>query len=195
MDVLTDIRKLTEPVLLHAVTQKGKGYAPAEADARALPRRGQKFHPRRKHLLRRAGELLCAEGARDERLVCVTAAMADGVGLSGFAKTFPQRFFDVGICEEYAVTMAAGMAKGGMRPVVCLYATFFERALDEVLHDVCLQNLPVLFCVDRAGFVGADGKTHQAYTTLRRCAPCRTCASSRPRTARNLRSSSPMRAH
>ena len=166
VDVLTDIRKLKEPVLLHAVTQKGKGYAPAEAAPALYHGAGKNFTPAENTFSAALGELLCAEGARDERLVCVTAAMADGVGLSGFAKTFPQRFFDVGICEEYAVTMAAGMAKGGMRPVVCLYATFFERALDEVLHDVCLQNLPVLFCVDRAGFVGADGKTHQGLYDL-----------------------------
>ena len=166
VDVLTDIRKLKEPVLLHAVTQKGKGYAPAEAAPALYHGAGKNFTPAENTFSAALGELLCAEGERDERLVCVTAAMADGVGLSGFAKTFPQRFFDVGICEEYAVTMAAGMAKGGMRPVVCLYATFFERALDEVLHDVCLQNLPVLFCVDRAGFVGADGKTHQGLYDL-----------------------------
>ena len=166
VDVLTDIKKLTEPVLLHAVTQKGKGYAPAEADPARYHGVGKNFAQTPHTFSAALGGILCGEAEKDEKLVCVTAAMADGVGLSDFAAKFPARFFDVGICEEYAVTMAAGMAKGGMRPVVCLYSTFFERALDEVLHDVCLQNLPVLFCIDRAGFVGADGKTHQGLYDL-----------------------------
>lgn len=166
VDVLTDIKKLTEPVLLHAVTQKGRGYAPAEADPARYHGVGKNFAQTPHTFSAALGEILCGEAEKDEKLVCVTAAMADGVGLADFAAKFPARFFDVGICEEYAVTMAAGMAKGGMRPVVCLYSTFFERALDEVLHDVCLQNLPVLFCIDRAGFVGADGKTHQGLYDL-----------------------------
>ena len=166
VDVLTDIKKLTEPVLLHAVTQKGKGYAPAEADPARYHGVGKNFAQTPHTFSAALGGILCGEAEKDEKLVCVTAAMADGVGLADFAAKFPARFFDVGICEEYAVTMAAGMAKGGMRPVVCLYSTFFERALDEVLHDVCLQNLPVLFCIDRAGFVGADGKTHQGLYDL-----------------------------
>ena len=166
VDVLTDIKKLTEPVLLHAVTQKGRGYAPAEADPARYHGVGKNFAQTPHTFSAALGGILCGEAEKDEKLVCVTAAMADGVGLADFAAKFPARFFDVGICEEYAVTMAAGMAKGGMRPVVCLYSTFFERALDEVLHDVCLQNLPVLFCIDRAGFVGADGKTHQGLYDL-----------------------------
>ena len=166
VDVLTDIKKLKEPVLLHAVTQKGKGYAPAEADPARYHGVGKNFAQTPHTFSAALGGILCGEAEKDEKLVCVTAAMADGVGLADFAAKFPARFFDVGICEEYAVTMAAGMAKGGMRPVVCLYSTFFERALDEVLHDVCLQNLPVLFCIDRAGFVGADGKTHQGLYDL-----------------------------
>lgn len=166
VDVLTDIKKLKEPVLLHAVTQKGRGYAPAEADPARYHGVGKNFAQTPHTFSAALGGILCGEAEKDEKLVCVTAAMADGVGLADFAAKFPARFFDVGICEEYAVTMAAGMAKGGMRPVVCLYSTFFERALDEVLHDVCLQNLPVLFCIDRAGFVGADGKTHQGLYDL-----------------------------
>lgn len=166
VDVLTDIKKLKEPVLLHAVTQKGRGYAPAEADPARYHGVGKNFAQTPHTFSAALGGILCGEAEKDEKLVCVTAAMADGVGLADFAAKFPARFFDVGICEEYAVTMAAGMAKGGMRPVVCQYSTFFERALDEVLHDVCLQNLPVLFCIDRAGFVGADGKTHQGLYDL-----------------------------
>ena len=164
--VLSDIQKLHEPVLLHCVTQKGKGYPPAEADPARYHSTGKGFAAGKNTFSSALGRLLCAEAERDASLVCVTAAMAEGVGLSAFAERFPQRFFDVGICEEYAVTMAAGMAKGGMHPVVCLYATFLQRAYDQILHDVCLQDLPVLFCEDRAGFVGADGKTHQGLYDL-----------------------------
>ena len=164
--VLSDIKKLHEPVLLHCITQKGKGYPPAEADPARYHGTGRQFLQGENAFSSALGGILCAEAKRDAALVAVTAAMTEGVGLTEFAQTYPQRFFDVGICEEYAVTMAAGMAKGGMRPVVCLYATFLQRALGEALHDVCLQNLPVLFCIDRAGFVGADGKTHQGIYDL-----------------------------
>lgn len=96
----------------------------------------------------------------------MTAGMKDGTGLSSFGRRFPDRLTDVGICEEYAVTYAAGLAAAGMKPVVCIYSTFLQRAYDQILHDVCIQNLPVVFCVDRAGLVGADGKTHQGVFDL-----------------------------
>ena len=166
VEVLSDIKKLQEPVLLHCVTQKGKGYAPAEADPAYYHGVNRGFAPPVHTFSAALGALLCEEAEKDQTLVAVTAAMKEGVGLAEFAEKFPRRFFDVGICEEYAVTMAAGMAKGGMRPVVCLYSTFLQRAFDEIVHDVCLQGLPVLLCIDRAGFVGADGKTHQGLFDL-----------------------------
>ena len=98
---------------------------------------------------------------KDERIVAITAAMADGTGLTPFAKHFPNRFFDVGIAEGHAVTFAAGLAAGGMRPIFAVYSSFLQRAYDQVLHDVCIQNLPVVFAIDRAGLVGSDGETHQ----------------------------------
>ena len=104
-------------------------------------------------------------GRRDDKVVAITAAMADGTGLSAFAKYFPQRFFDVGIAEEHAMTFAAGLAAGGMKPVIAVYSSFLQRAYDQTLHDVCLQNLPVVIAVDRAGLVGSDGETHQECST------------------------------
>ena len=102
----------------------------------------------------------------DPRIVAVTAAMPEGTGLSAFRKRFPKRFFDVGIAEQHAVTSAAGMAAGGLRPVVAVYSSFLQRGFDQILHDVCIQNLPVVFCLDRAGLVGADGDTHQGIFDL-----------------------------
>ena len=159
--VLSNIRRMNEPVLLHAVTVKGKGYGAAEDDPARFHGVGRNFCGGEHTFSAALGKLLCARAEQDQTLVAVTAAMAEGVGLSAFAERFPSRFFDAGICEEYAVTMAAGMAAGGLSPVVCIYSTFLQRAFDQVVHDVCLQNLPVIFCVDRAGLVGADGKTHQ----------------------------------
>ena len=159
--VLENIRAIERPVLLHVVTQKGKGYAPAEEDPSRYHGVGKNFSESKNSFSDALGKLLCERAAADGRIAAVTAAMTDGVGLSEFAEKFPERFFETGISESYAVAMAAGMAKGGMRPVVCLYSTFLQRAYDQIVHDVCISSLPVLFCVDRAGFVGADGKTHQ----------------------------------
>lgn len=159
--ILADVKKLDRPVFLHVVTQKGRGYAPAEADPSRYHGVGKNFAVSENTFSTALGRLLLARAESDPSLVAVTAAMTDGVGLSAFAEKYPDRLYDVGICEEYAVTMAAGMAKGGLSPVVCVYSTFLQRAFDEIVHDVCLQNLPVIFCADRAGFVGADGKTHQ----------------------------------
>ena len=112
------------------------------------------------------GETLCKLAAEDERIVAITAAMPDGTGLTGFAKEFPERFFDVGIAEQHGVTFAAGLAAEGLRPVFAVYSTFLQRAYDQVFHDVCLQNLPVIFALDRAGVVGSDGPTHHGVFDL-----------------------------
>ena len=166
VSVLESIKDIDEPVLLHVITVKGKGFGAAEEDPARFHGVGQNFVGSNNSFAVALGRVLCARAAEDASLVAVTAAMTDGVGLSEFASLYPHRLFDVGICEEYAVTMAAGMAKGGLSPVVCLYSTFLQRAYDEIVQDVCIQNLPVIFCIDRAGFVGADGKTHQGLLDL-----------------------------
>ena len=107
------------------------------------------------------GETLCRLAKEDKRLIAITAAMQNGTGLEEFARRFPDRFYDIGIAEQHAVTFAAGLALEGMKPVVAIYSTFLQRAYDQVLHDVCMQNLPVIFALDRAGIVGEDGSTHQ----------------------------------
>ncbi|MCR5258928.1 MAG: 1-deoxy-D-xylulose-5-phosphate synthase [Desulfovibrio sp.] len=158
------------PVLLHVHTQKGKGFAPAEKDPTHYHGVGH-FDPETGMFLPGKstapsftgvfGKACVALGEKDPRIVAITAAMPDGTGTVLFQKAHPDRFFDVGICEQHAVTFAAGLACQGMRPLVCIYATFLQRAYDQIVHDVCLQNLPVVFCVDRAGLVGDDGSTHQ----------------------------------
>ena len=120
------------------------------------------------------GEFMVRKAASSPDLVAITAAMTSGTGLNVFAEKFPDRFFDVGICEEHAVTMAAGLASGGMRPVVAIYSTFLQRSFDQIIHDVCLQNLPVVFAVDRAGLVGEDGPTHHGVFDLSYCGEYRT---------------------
>ena len=160
-------KDLEGPVLLHVRTVKGKGYLPAElepdrfhgigpfdtATGKSLSQGGENFSSV-------FGDALCALAEKDERICAVTAAMQPGTGLSGFAQRFPERFFDVGIAEGHAVTMCAGMAKQGMVPVFAVYSTFLQRSYDMLIHDVALQNLHVVFCVDRAGLVGEDGETH-----------------------------------
>ena len=157
------------PVLIHVVTQKGKGYPPAEAAA-------DKYHGVAKFdvitgaqakspagppsYTRVFAQSLIQEARRDERIVAITAAMPSGTGLDSFGEAFPKRFFDVGIAEQHAVTFAAGLAAEGLRPFAAIYSTFLQRAYDQVVHDVAIQNLPVRFAIDRAGFVGADGATH-----------------------------------
>ena len=158
-------------VIVHVVTKKGKGYAPAEkdptkyhgVDAGAVEKRGggEGGSSLRSSWSEVFGNALCEAAQQDDRIVALTAAMKDGTGLAEFAHRYPRRFFDVGIAEEHMVAFAAGMAAGGMRPVVAVYSTFLQRAVDQVMHDVCLAGLPVVFCVDRAGVVGADGVTHQ----------------------------------
>lgn len=155
-------------VFVRAVTQKGRGFAPAEAEPAKWhgvgpfsPEDGVPDGGEGPTWSAVFGEALLAEARRNPSLRALTAAMRDGTGLAPFAQELPERFFDVGICEGYLVSFAAGLARGGLRPVVAVYSTFLQRALDQVIHDVCLQNLPVVFAVDRAGAVGPDGRTHQ----------------------------------
>lgn len=161
--VLRRARALRRPVVVHAITKKGCGYSPAERD----PERFHGISPARAAQSSRRsnsevfGEALLRTAEKDERIVAVCAAMPSGTGLSAFAERMPARFFDVGIAEQHAVTMAAGMAAEGLRPVVAVYSSFLQRAYDQLLHDVCLQHLPVVLAVDRAGLVGEDGETHQ----------------------------------
>ena len=174
IETFTNVTRLEGPVLVHVITTKGKGYEPAECD------------PSRFHGLGRfevtTGEPVTGEGppsytqvfgqtlvklaGEDKRIIAITAAMPEGTGLSQFASLYPDRFFDVGICEQHAVTFAAGLAVEGFRPVVAIYSTFLQRAYDQILHDVCLQNLPVVFIMDRGGLVGEDGPTHQGLFDL-----------------------------
>jgi len=168
VDVLRDAVQIRRPVVLHVVTQKGKGFAPAELDperyhgvspfdiATGRPL-SSKTAPSYSEVFGRE-MLRIADG--DERVVAITAAMSAGTGLTEFAQRFPERFYDVGIAEQHAVTFAAGLAAGGCRPVVAIYSAFLQRSYDQVIHDVCLQDLPVTFVLDRAGVVGADGPTH-----------------------------------
>lgn len=175
-NVFQQTRELEGPILVHVLTKKGKGYAPAETNptffhgvgcfepetgaarkfgACALPSYTEVF-----------GSTLCKLAEKDERIVAITAAMPEGTGVSCFADRFPERFFDVGICEQHAVTFAAGLASQGMKPVVAIYSTFMQRSYDQIVHDVCLQNLNVTFCLDRGGLVGEDGATHHGVYDL-----------------------------
>ena len=170
LPVLENVRDAAEgPMLIHVVTQKGKGYAPAEASADKYHGvvkfdvvSGTQFKPQPKAPAYQNvfGDMLIAEAKRDPQIVAITAAMPSGTGVDRFAKAFPERSFDVGIAEQHAVTFAAGLAAQGMRPFCAIYSTFLQRAYDQVVHDVALQNLPVRFAIDRAGLVGADGATH-----------------------------------
>ena len=171
---LSEARRIDGPVLLHVMTEKGKGYEPAEnapdifhgigpfdvGTGKAL---GEKKKDTCTDVF---GKVLCDEAKRREDIVAITAAMADGTGLSRFKKLYPERFFDVGIAEAHGVTFAAGLAAGGMKPVFAVYSSFLQRGYDQMIHDVGLQNLPVVFAVDRAGLVGSDGETHQGIFDL-----------------------------
>ncbi len=169
MRVLQEAKRVKGAVLVHVLTEKGKGYGPAE-------RHPARFHgtdafdietgipknPRKTASYTDIfSTVMCKLGQRDEKVVAITAAMPDGTGLKRFRNMYPERFFDVGIAEQHAVTFAAGLAAGGLKPVVAVYSSFLQRAYDQVLHDVCIQNLPVVFAIDRAGLVGSDGETHQ----------------------------------
>ncbi len=163
-----NVRKFRKPVLVHVVTRKGKGFQPAEDQPSAFHGVGP-FNPDDGTRAARGGppsytavfrDTLIRLAERDERVVAITAAMPEGTGLDRFAARFPDRFFDVGIAEQHAVTFAAGLAAEGWKPVVAVYSTFLQRGFDQVVHDVALQHLPVVFALDRAGLVGADGPTH-----------------------------------
>ena len=166
---LSNLRKLPGPQFLHIVTKKGKGYTPAEENPIAYHGVG-KFCPESGKLEKSSlksptytqifGSWLCDMAKADDKLVAITPAMREGSGLVEFSEQFPERYFDVGIAEQHAVTVAAGMACDGLKPVVAIYSTFLQRAYDQLIHDVALQNLPVLFAIDRAGVVGPDGATH-----------------------------------
>ncbi|MBW6513128.1 MAG: 1-deoxy-D-xylulose-5-phosphate synthase [Candidatus Syntrophosphaera sp.] len=160
-------RHMVGPVFLHVVTQKGKGYAPAEKNSSLFHgvgpfevRNGKQACSGTESWSEVCGRNLCSIAAADPNVVAITAAMTSGTGLADFEKRFPKRFFDVGIAEQHAVTLAAGMACKGIKPFVAIYSTFLQRAMDQVIHDVALPRLPVVFCVDRAGLVGEDGATH-----------------------------------
>jgi 1-deoxy-D-xylulose-5-phosphate synthase len=166
------------PILMHVVTKKGKGYAPAEENPHIYHGVGP-FDLETGEVKKSSGppsytavfgKTLVEMAEQDERIVAITAAMLEGTGLKAFAEQYPERFFDVGIAEQHAVTFAAGMASRGLKPFVAIYSTFLQRAYDSVLHDVCLQKLPVTFALDRGGLVGADGPTHHGvfdYSYLR----------------------------
>ena len=174
--VLTGIRNLTGPILMHVVTEKGRGYAPAEADPVGFYSVSGPFNLKTgKTTKPKSGtpvytdvfsQTLIELAKRDTRIVGVTAAMLGGTGLDKFAEVFPSRCFDLGLAEQCAVTFAAGLAAQGMRPVAAIYSTFLQRGYDQVLHDVCIQNLPVIFALDRGGLVGADGPTHHGVFDL-----------------------------
>lgn len=172
--VIGEARRVKGAVMVHVMTEKGKGYAPAERHpARfhgAEPfdiETGLPTNPRNTpNYTDIFSTVMCKLGQRNENVVAITAAMPDGTGLKRFHNMYPDRFFDVGIAEEHAVTFAAGLAAGGMRPVVAIYSSFLQRAYDQILHDVCIQGLPVVFAIDRAGLVGSDGETHQGIFDL-----------------------------
>jgi 1-deoxy-D-xylulose-5-phosphate synthase len=163
-----NLMKLNEPILIHVITRKGKGYKFAENDPIAFHGTtafdiitGLKLPSNNAVTFTESfGEKIAELGEKDPRIVGITAAMLDGTGFSKFAAKFPTRFFDVGIAEEHAIGLGAGLAAGGFRPVITIYSTFLQRGYDQIIHDVCLQNLPVILCLDRAGLVGEDGPTH-----------------------------------
>jgi 1-deoxy-D-xylulose-5-phosphate synthase len=169
IDVLKRAKTTVGPVIVHVITKKGKGYLPAEKNPDKyhgigpfIQENGKLIKNKKKKTYTEIfGESLVKLADKDENIVAITAAMCLGTGLNNFREKYPDRFYDVGIAEQNAVTMAAGMATRGLKPVVALYSTFLQRAYDQVIHDVCMQKLPVIFAVDRAGIVGADGETHQ----------------------------------
>jgi len=180
--ILENLSRQTGLRFLHIVTQKGKGYQPAEADPVKYHGVGpfdlvNGINPQKKPntptYTEVFGQWLCDMATKDERLIGITPAMREGSGLVKFSKQFPKRYVDVGIAEQHSVTLAAGLAQGGMKPVVAIYSTFLQRAYDQFIHDVALQNLPVLFAIDRAGIVGPDGATHGGFFDLShlRCIP------------------------
>ncbi len=174
LEEIFDICKNLEgPILIHTITKKGKGYKPAEENPdrfHSAPKfdikTGEKLGGKKKDYSEVFGDKLVELAKDNNKIVAITAAMADGTGLKAFSKKYPKRFFDVGIAEQHAVGLAAGLAKSGMIPVVPIYSSFIQRAYDQLIHDVAIQNLPVIICADRAGIVGNDGETHQGLFDL-----------------------------
>jgi len=180
IEIFEHVRHLEGPLLVHVLTKKGKGYAPAESNPSYFhgvgcfePETGQTKKPvkcTQPSYTEVFGQTLCEIAQQDERVIAITAAMPEGTGLARFCQEFPKRFVDVGICEQHAVTFAAGLATQGYKPAVAIYSTFLQRSYDQIVHDVCLQNLPVSFFLDRSGLVGEDGATHHGvfdYSYLR----------------------------
>ncbi|HDI78038.1 MAG TPA: 1-deoxy-D-xylulose-5-phosphate synthase, partial [Desulfobacteraceae bacterium] len=175
IETFNNVKHLEGPVLVHVTTQKGKGYGPAEENPTLFhgigpfdiktgrPIKKRDSPPSYTEIF---GKTLVELAEQDKRIVAITAAMPEGAGLHLFRDRFPERFFDVGIAEQHAVTFAAGLATEGLRPVVAIYSTFLQRAYDQIIHDVCLSNLPVVFCLDRSGLVGEDGPTHHGQFDL-----------------------------
>ncbi len=166
-------KQLDGPVLIHVLTKKGKGYKIAEENPDRFHaigsfdiNTGKALKEKQADYSKVFGEKLVKLATENEKIVAITASMKDGTGLTKFQKSFPNRFFDVGIAEQHAIGFAAGLAKNGMIPVVPIYSSFYQRAYDQVIHDICIQNLPIVMCVDRAGIVGADGDTHQGILDL-----------------------------
>ena len=171
--MLNNARKMKGPILIHTITEKGRGYEPARKNPDIFHgvgpfdvKTGKQFKKALKTYTEIFGDYMVEVAREDQRVVAITAAMTSGTGLSEFSKLYPERFFDVGICEQHAVTLAAGMARAGLKPVVSIYSTFLQRAYDQIIHDVALQNLPVVFAIDRAGLVGEDGPTHHGVFDL-----------------------------
>lgn len=171
--VLSKAKEMNGPVIIHIMTDKGKGYELAEKNPNKFHgvspfdlESGEAFISKRKSYSKSFGDAMIELAKDDDRIVAITAAMPDGTGLKEFSKQFPKRFFDVGIAEEHATTLAAGIACEGLRPVFAVYSTFLQRAFDQIIHDVCIQKLPVIFAIDRAGIVGEDGETHQGVFDL-----------------------------
>jgi len=176
LSVFKEVRDMKGPVLVHVLTQKGRGYSPAEKNPTYYHGVGS-FEPETGEIIKNSptklptytdvfGDTLCRLAAKDQRIVAITAAMPEGTGLFRYSQLYPERFVDVGICEQHAVTFAAGLATQGLKPVVAIYSTFLQRSYDQIVHDVCLQNLPVTLCLDRGGLVGEDGATHHGVFDL-----------------------------
>ena len=164
--ILTDIKESENPTLLHVKTVKGKGHDNAEKDPSKFHGVSNNLENSVNYFSNEISSILEEIYAKNNKICAITAGMEDGTGLAEFYKKYPKAVVDVGICEEYAVTLSAGMAISGVKPIVFIYSTFLQRGYDQILHDVCLQNLPVIFCIDRAGVVGSDGKTHQGVFDL-----------------------------
>lgn len=172
-DVFSKAKEINGPVIVHTVTQKGKGYDFAEKNPNKFHgvspfdlESGESYIPAKKTYSKVFGDTMLKLAEENNDIVAITAAMPDGTGLKEFSKKYGNRFFDVGIAEEHATTLAAGMASAGLRPIFAVYSTFLQRAFDQIIHDVCIQNLPVIFAIDRAGIVGDDGETHQGVFDL-----------------------------